>query len=427
MVQYSKGDDYLKKVFADDLPKHKYGVNKDKIDWNNSIGCKIKFIYDDIEGEMKITDYASENKLLKIKYDNKYFEIKATNITQCKIGKIIGKKTSEFKIEIGKNFKDSKRDITIIDRKHEVKNIGETSRLNEKLYKIHCNICDFDGTEYYDNNGKHHKDYWIKERAIITSENGCPCCANQIVVKNINSIVVKARWMISYFQGGYNEAKKYSCHSHKKIHPICPNCGRIKSTSITIDNIYKNHSIGCSCSDNISYPEKYVFSIFEQIGIDFKTQLSKTTFNWITNDKRYDFYFKINNEDYIIETHGKQHYEKCGWSTLQDIQNNDEFKKQLALSNGIKEENYIVIDCRYSESDWIKNSILQNKKINKIFNLSRIDWLKAEKFAYNSRIKETCELKRDNPKMTNVEIGEKMKLVPKTVAIFLKRGKKLGW
>ena len=43
----------MKKVFLDELPrKYGFGANKDKliVDWNNSIGYKVKFIYDDING-----------------------------------------------------------------------------------------------------------------------------------------------------------------------------------------------------------------------------------------------------------------------------------------------------------------------------------------------------------------------------------------
>jgi len=51
----------LKKIFLDILPK-----NNKRIDWKNSIGYKVRFIYDDIEGEVEIIDYNTEKRRLNI-------------------------------------------------------------------------------------------------------------------------------------------------------------------------------------------------------------------------------------------------------------------------------------------------------------------------------------------------------------------------
>ena len=40
----------MRKVYLDNLPKD----NRYYIDWKNSIDCKVKFVYDDIYGELKI-------------------------------------------------------------------------------------------------------------------------------------------------------------------------------------------------------------------------------------------------------------------------------------------------------------------------------------------------------------------------------------
>lgn len=149
------------------------------------------------------------------------------------------------------------------------------------------------------------------------------------------------------------------------------------------------------------------------------------------NGKRYDFYFKFNNKGFIHETHGRQHYEKTGENskfikTLKEEQENDRIKKQLALNNGIKEENYIVIDCRKSELEFIKNNILKSR-LNELFDLSKIDWLKAEEFALSNRVKEACEL-WNNIQIKNIkEIEIKMNLSKTTIIDYLKRGEKLGW
>jgi ssDNA-binding Zn-finger/Zn-ribbon topoisomerase 1 len=224
------------------------------------------------------------------------------------------------------------------------------------------------------------------------------------------------------------DAKTHTHSSDNNIKVICPECGKEKNKRIA--DIYSHHSIGCSCYDKIPYPEKFTFSILDQIGIDFITQLTKTTFKWCRN-KRYDFYFKLNGEDYIIETHGLQHYGEGfstikGAKTLDEEIENDRLKKELALDNGIKPKNYIVIDCRYSNSDWIKQNIL-NSRLSELFNLSNVDWLKAEEFTCSNLTKIACEYKKNNPDMTTSEIGNIMGHSYDTIRAWLKKGVKLQW
>ena len=75
-----------------------------------------------------------------------------------------------------------------------------------------------------------------------------------------------------------------------------------------------------------------------------------------------------------METHGKQHYEDgfkgCGGRTLEEEQQNDKNKYELAIKNGIKQQNYIVIDCSKSDLEFIKNNII-NSRLNELFNLNK--------------------------------------------------------
>ena len=78
----------MKKVFLNNLPKKKHG-DKLVIDWKNSIGYKVRFIYDDTQGEFEIIDYIkSRYSKIILKYNNKYFNIKILLFKNCNIGKI---------------------------------------------------------------------------------------------------------------------------------------------------------------------------------------------------------------------------------------------------------------------------------------------------------------------------------------------------
>jgi len=65
----------------------------------------------------------------------------------------------------------------------------------------------------------------------------------------------------------------------------------------------------------------------------------------------------------------KKSFETIGGRAVEEEIENDRIKKELDINNGIKEENYIVIDCRCSDVDFINNN-----KLNSLFDLSKIDW-----------------------------------------------------
>ena len=423
-IDYENGK--IRKVFLEILPhggKSKNGGNiqNKSINWYCAINYKIYFIYKNIEGWVEIVNYEKNKKhYLTIKYNNNKDDVFSCDLQRCKIGKILGKVTGEFKIEIGTRYKDEKRDITISERRKDEKT-------SLKYYKYHCNKCGFKCGEHYSSRDKIYKEeYWITEGDLLKGI-GCSCCSNHIVVENINSIVTMSPWMIEYFQNGYEEAKLYTSQSSQKIYPICPDCGKVKLKKMRINTIYSTHSIACICSDKFPYTEKFVFSVLTQLELDFQTQLNKTTFKWCKNYK-YDFYFEFNNEQYMIETHGNQHYEDTSGiyiKTLEEEQENDRLKKELALANGIKEENYIVIDCRKSELEFIKNSILKNKKMNKHFDLSNIDWMKCGEFASCSLVKIACEYKKNNPDWTATQIGKSMGYCQRTIIDWLKQGSEI--
>lgn len=413
----------MNKIFLENLPKKDgWGKLKDKkvIDWKNSIGYKVKGIYKDIEFEVEIVDY--KERYLYVKYlNNDIFKIFCDNFKNGNLGSLLKKITTDFKIEIGSIFQDDKRNITVTDMEYRDNPYNEGKKF--KYYRYTCNNCGW-------------TEGWMVESSLNKGI-GCSCCSGHNVVEGINDIPTTAPFMVKYFQGGYDEAKLYTKwgsgnqnNKGGKIHAICPDCGQVKDKKISIQDIYKNNSIGCFCSDKIPYPEKAMFSILKQLKLNFKTQVSKEVFSWIIDNKRYDFSFVFNNEQFLIETHGIQHYEQSSRGrSLEEEQENDKLKKELALANGIKEENYIVIDCRYSNLDWIKNNDngILNSRLNELFDLNNINWLKVEEFTCINLVKEACNLKRNNDELTIIEISEIIGYSRSSVYNWITKGFKLGW
>jgi very-short-patch-repair endonuclease len=412
----------MRKVFLDDLPRKEYR-GKIVFDWKKSLGYKIKFIYDNLEGWIEIINYF-EDGIILLKYNNKEHKIKSGNFTRCQLGIIIGMITSEFKIEIGQTFKDEKRDITITDREYRIRYDKNNNKYKDRWYRYTCNKCGW-------------TEGWIVESALIRKRGtGCSCCAGYTLVEGINDIPTVAPWLIPYFQSGYDEAKRYNKWGHGNInnpkgyiYPICPDCGRVKSKKINISNIYKNKSIGCSCGDGISKPNKMMFNVLEQLNVVFETEYSPKWCKYLFKDKyrqgSYDFYFELNKKKYIIEMDGGFHTKDNNRNrqTKEESLYIDDEKDRLALEHGIK---VIRIDCDYGGStdgvEYIKQNILKDKKINKLFDLSKINWIKVNDFTISNLAKITCQHKKNNPNLTTGNLMKIMKLGRTAILTYLKQG-----
>ena len=398
-----------KYINIDILPKFKEGRYKNKINWKASIGMKVDFIYDDIEGEFTILENDGENVLIQY-LDNPPFKIKKYNLRELKIGKYLGKTTNEFKIEIGQEYTGRYGTIKIIDKFNRKMPNGQI----RKYYKYKCLKC---GDEDI-----------VEESSLINSKKTCSCkvCSSQKVLQGYNDIYTTDKWMIDL---GVSEedAKKYTRCSTQKIKVTCPHCGKILEKPIY--TIYKTKSIACTCSDNIPFGEKYIISLLLQLKMDYTKEYSPL---WI-DKKRYDFYFKIGDEEYIVETHGEQHYKEANGfkKTLKEVQDNDIYKREMAIKNGIKEENYIVLNCKKSEFGWVKDSIL-NSKLNDIFDLSDVNWEKCGQYVLGNQIKEICDYYQFHKNIKGehlpyVKMAEIFKVSNAYIGICIKQGKDLGW
>ena len=244
-----------------------------------------------------------------------------------------------------------------------------------------------------------------------------------------NFIINTHPHLVKYFKN-IEDAYTHSYGSRDKVWFKCPDCGFEKE--IIISNFIK-YGFNCpKCGDGIKQPNKIGFNVLEQLNSDFETE---KRFDWCKYEFEnklkqgvYDFYFKLNNKEYILEMDGWFHKNdnKMNGQTAQESKVIDSEKDRLALEHGIE---VIRIDCDYGNHDsfeYIKNNILNNKKLNGLFNLNVIDWYKVSEFTTNNRVKEVCELWNSGIHSTK-EIANIKKLGRNTITRWLNKGKKLGW
>jgi hypothetical protein len=363
---------------------------KSRIDWNKCIGSKVYFQYEEINDFLTISKY--ENNFLTIQYKNKSIEIDTGNFKLCKIGKLFNRhlKTPIYHInDIIKTKTGNLKILKIYTRNH------------RSWYKYQCLNDGYIGNV---------------SGSSIDNGSGCPVCSNppKVIVNGINDMWTTApeqAKLLANPEDGY----KYSRCSNKRLDWKCPNCGNIIKNN-SIHNVYYK-GLSCSmCSDGISYPNKLIYNILEQI------IPNQHIAEYKINNKRYDEY--LINLNCIIEMQGLQHYtQSFKGKSFSTEQQNDKLKQEIALKNGI--QNYIIIDAKYSDLEYIKNNII-NSQLSNLLDLSKINWDKADKKSQTSLVKKSCELWNKGIHST-IDIGKQLNIHHTIISNYLKRGTKLNW
>lgn len=258
------------------------------------------------------------------------------------------------------------------------------------------------------------------QESNVKSGCGCVVCHGRrktyIGINDLWTTNIEVANLLLNKKDGFN----YSKGSGKKLWFVCPECGFRKRDVVSL---VTRRGLSCPmCSDGISYPNKFMFSLLTFMGIEFENEKTiKDKYN-CKNHYRYDFY--IQSLNMIIEMHGKQHYRDVGksWGSLEDVRKNDEKKESIAMENGIKY--YIVVDSSKSELSFIKRSILNS--LGDFFDFSKVNWDECDKNATKSIVKKICDVWKINKTYTTTDISKELGICVSTVEKYLKIGNKLG-
>ena len=258
----------------------------------------------------------------------------------------------------------------------------------------------------------------------ISGNTNCPYCSNKRVGKN-NCLAFKHPEIANQWhptKNGNLTPYDIMTNSHTKVWWKCKDCGHEKFMS---PNRMYTGGLGCDkCSDGISYPNKFMFNLLEQLNIEFINEYSP---EWIGR-KRYDFY--IPSMNLIIEMdgglgHGNRNHPKSK-QTKEELIEIDKYKDKMAKEHGIE---VIRIDCdyeSYNRFEFIKNNTL-NSKLGRIFNTNKINWNNVSEFSESNIMKEVCKYRKENPNINTTNIGDYFNINRNTIRSYLKRGNSFGW
>lgn len=252
---------------------------------------------------------------------------------------------------------------------------------NKKPLTIRHNVCGYT--------------YDVSPNNFLSKHSRCPYCLNRKVMKGFNDIYTTNKDLALML---LNEDDRYSYTqmSNVKLDWVCPQCNNIvRSKSPDKVNTY---GLMCPfCSDGISYPNKFVHSMFSQIIEQIDNYIAEYSPSW-AGRKRYDNYFQKDNKEYILEVdgglgHGKYTYYGDENQKIISLEV-DAQKENMALEHGIC---FIRIDADQFDMDYMTNSILKSELAN-ILDLSCVNWSKCNIDATKSKKMEVINLFNDGVK-----------------------------
>lgn len=163
----------MKKCYLNNLPKkYGFGANKDKllISWGDSIGHIVPFEYEDVLGELFITNYSPKKQKVEVEYNSEKYEISTSQLINCSIGSILGKHNKNYIFNYGETIVKNGMGLIVKRFRKGIDNV--------RHYTLKCLDC----SNKYDRSEPHLKDRGAK----------CPYCGD--------GVSYPAKFMYSFFK-----------------------------------------------------------------------------------------------------------------------------------------------------------------------------------------------------------------------------------
>ena len=255
---------------------------------------------------------------------------------------------------------------------------------------------------------------WSPVASDVLEHGNCPMCFKKqmgMAIRGVNDLWTTHPEIAAMLEN-QNDGYVYSYGSGKKLNFICPYCGYKFKTS---PNQITSSSITCPrCSDGISYPEKFMQSMLNQLNLEYDYQYKS---DWSKNYS-YDFHLFFGDKEYIIEMDGYFHY-----VVGSDVYKNDIVKNNLADENNI---HIIRINCNYtsisSRFDYIKRNII-NSELCRFINFSIINFESCDIYANSSLLVSSAKLWDSGIHYIRI-IADKLHLHENTVRRYLRTSEK---
>lgn len=256
---------------------------------------------------------------------------------------------------------------------------------------------------------------WETEPWNLLMGTGCPYCDGKMVLPE-ESLGAKRPDLIEYFINK-EDAFKYRVQSGKKVKLKCPYCGTLKE--LKIQELTQKGFSCPNCSDNISFPNKFIRNMLKQLGVPFIPEWN----DYWCKKYKYDVEFELNGKKFLIECDGIYHYNNIiGEESLEKQKERDSIKDNLAKKYGYC---LIRLDCRDVSGQSIFEKVLKSS-LNNILDFNGFDLQQCIIDSQKSLMVEVCKYYNNNMNKTINEIAKNFEISVATTINFLKRGKELN-
>ncbi len=378
------------------------GLLRERRDWKKAadIHASIKFKYDMIVGVMEIAEAMTKNQI-RVKIGDSLRIISTGSLNAGNLAELLKIIKSEHTYKAGDEIHDTQNDVLITEC---------TRRRGTKAYRYRCNVCQYED--------------FVKEYEIGAS-GICHVCHNKKTVPGRNTIEKTDPWMVPFFDN--EDYLKYRHGANIREYFICPQCKYKKTKQMTIHTLYSTKSVSCPrCSDGISYPNKYMWSVLEQLKNQNKIELFEREWNadWL-GKRRFDFMVSGKTGMFFIEMdgglgHGRNIIASNGLTADETLKIDAE-KDKLAEDHGLS---VVRVDAVKSEKTYLKHSI--KSALGHRLDLGDIKWAQAAKNATKSKIVEVCEYYRDHNEMLPKEVAEYFGISKSTALRYINQGEEWG-
>lgn len=263
---------------------------------------------------------------------------------------------------------------------------------------------------------KHNYKWSAQLGSNLYKKYSCSECAKEGIRDNLKNKY--NLWEINYdvakLLENPSDAYGLSSNSKEKRWFICPNCGNRLYKRIAM---VSNFGLSCHiCSDGFSYPNKLMYNILTELGLNFITEFSPS---WIS-PRRYDFCIEKNK--IIIEMdgelgHGKR-VRKDNIISSEESLKIDNLKDNIAIQHGYK---VIRINCDKSELYYIKYNIMNSDLINYI-DFTDVKWEDCDLKSQKSILISVCEFYNQNPYYSYKMLSQRFNINVDTINKYLKIG-----
>lgn len=268
----------MRKVYLDNLPK----INHNNIFWKESVGYKVKFVYDDISGQFEIVDYQTNGVAPKVYiiYEKCEGWITSASLAHAKLGRFL-KAPQKCKRNIINVVGQRFGKLTVIE------DDGTRSDTGQILWKCLCDCGEYTYSTSY------------KLRKGLKSS--CGCDARKYFKPKQKSDYEKRNTAISIMLGRYKSKAKtrklvWNISKEKFIKTIesqCYYCGTESSMEININGyLYKHNGIDRVDSHN-GYEDSNIVPCCRWCN-QAKSMLSQSEFyNWVQKISKNFTYDKV--------------------------------------------------------------------------------------------------------------------------------------